>query len=86
MISKKQRVKLARFALEHPAYKTRIIQALRKSSKIQKRAMGSNWRAEFVKGSDMERAYRKIYDRDFNRSNTDTTDIIVLSDIDLDAL
>ncbi len=26
-----------------------------------------------------------IYDRDYNRSNTDTTDIIVLSGIDLDA-
>ena len=26
-----------------------------------------------------------IYDRDFNRSNTDTTDVIVLSGIDLDA-
>jgi len=25
-----------------------------------------------------------IYDRDYNRSNTDTTDIIVLSGIDLD--
>lgn len=27
-----------------------------------------------------------IYDRDFNRSNTDTTDVIVLSGIDLDEL
>jgi len=27
-----------------------------------------------------------IYDRDYNRSNTDTTDVIVLSGIDLDAL
>ena len=25
-----------------------------------------------------------IYDRDFNRSNTDTTDVIVLSGIDLE--